>query len=127
MCGSWRGCEGMMMMVVTMKMGSWHIMREQIRWRGEEATTSRKNKLFKGSQINSHLGEWKQDHQGCWWLFKWGNFMSMVIRGEWGKFKGWCKKRGIKRRKKLGMLVVRFKNKGKGLPSYATTRRRTKA
>jgi hypothetical protein len=25
------------------------------------------------------------------------------------------------------MLVVRFKNKGKGLPSYATTRRRTKA
>jgi hypothetical protein len=61
------------------------------------------------------------------WLFKWRNFMSMVIEGESGKVKGWCKKRGIKRRKKLGMLVVRFKNKGRGLPSYATITRRTKA
>ncbi len=53
-----------------------------------------------------------------WWLFKWGNFMSMVIGGKWGKVKGWCKKKKVERRKKLGMLVLRLRNKGKGLPSY---------
>ncbi len=44
--------------------------------------------------------------------------MSMVIGGKWGKVKGWCKKKKVERRKKLGMLVLRLRNKGKGLPSY---------
>jgi hypothetical protein len=65
MNGGLKGCEekGMMMMVITMKLRSWHIMKAQGKWRGEEVTTSWRSKLFKGNQINSHHGKWKQDHQ----------------------------------------------------------------
>ncbi len=59
--------------------------------------------------------------------FRWGSLLrALHPSSTQQKVKGWCKKRGIKRRKKLGMLVVKLRNKSKNLPSYATRARRTK-
>jgi hypothetical protein len=64
-----------------------------------------------------------------WWLLKGKHSLCMMAKSEWkGKEERYLnllldKKLGVEKMKKFG-VVVRPRNKGKGLPSYAARTRR---
>jgi hypothetical protein len=114
--GGLKGCEKrrMMIMIVRVERGSWHIIRGQGGWRCEDVITSWKSKLLKGSQINSHLREWRQNYQvrmlvaiQVGGLDECGDYMQMGKNQEKVPWPSWCKKRGVERKRELGVLVVK--------------------